>query len=141
MKPRISLITLSVVDMTASRAFYQRLGWRESSISTAEVTFFQAGGMVLSLYRRADQARDMQIAEAAGGFAGIVLAHNVATRAEVDAILADAVTAGAKVLRPPHETFWGGYVGYFADPDGHPWEIAWNPGFALSADGALTVPP
>jgi uncharacterized protein len=102
---------------------------------------FQAGGMALILWGRAKLADDSGVPDrGAGGFDGVVLAHNVRSRAEADAVLADAARAGAEISQPARETFYGGYAGCFRDPDGHVWEVAWNPGFTLAADGSLVLP-
>ena len=138
MEQRISLVTLGVADVTRARAFYERLGWRGQEVE--ETVFFQAGGLALVLWSRAKLAGDAGVVDGGGGFGGVTLAQNVRSRAEVDAVLAAAVDAGAEVTRPARETFYGGYAGCFTDPDRHVWEIAWNPGFPLSDDGALTVP-
>jgi len=141
MEPRVSLITLGVADIAAARAFYERLGWRAGGPSDGNVAFFQAGGMILGLWSRAALAEDAGLPpEAPSGFGGMALAHNVRSKAEVDAVLAEAEAAGARMLRPAQEVFWGGYTGYFADPDGHVWEVAWNPGFPLDAAGNVTLP-
>jgi uncharacterized glyoxalase superfamily protein PhnB len=106
-----------------------------------ETVFFQAGSMAVILWGRAKLAEDSGVADtAAGGFDGVVLAHNLRSRAEVDALLASAATAGAEITQPARETFYGGYAGCFRDPDGHVWEIAWNPGFTLGPDGSLVLP-
>ncbi len=139
MEPRVSLITLGVADVTRSRRFYEALGWRASGASQADVIFFQLGGIALSLWGRAALAADANLTDEQG-FTGVALAHNARTREAVDAILAEARTAGARILKPAQPTPWGGYAGYFADPDGHPWEVAWNPQFALGADGSLRLP-
>lgn len=138
MQPRVSLITLGVADVARARAFYERLGWRASSAGGDEVAFFQLGPIALALYRRDALAADAGVPLAPPG--AVELAHNVASRDEVDRTLAAAQAAGARVLKPAAPTSWGGYVAHFADPDGHPWEIAWNPGFTLGADGALILP-
>ncbi|MGK5738555.1 VOC family protein [Micromonospora sp. URMC 103] len=139
MEQRISLVTLGVTDLPRARAFYERLGWRGQEAE--ETVFFQAGGLALVLWGRDKVAADAGIDDpGGGGFGGITLAQNVRSRAEVDALLADAAAAGAEVTQPARETFYGGYAGCFADPDGHVWEIAWNPGFPLAADGTLTLP-
>ncbi|MEV4202022.1 VOC family protein [Micromonospora globbae] len=139
MEQRISLVTLGVADLARARAFYERLGWRGQEVE--ETVFVQAGPMALVLWGRDKLAADAGVDDPGGdGFGGITLAQNVRSRAEVDAVLATAAAAGAEVTRPARETFYGGYAGCFADPDGHVWEIAWNPGFPLAADGALTVP-
>jgi len=139
MEPRISLVTLCVTDMARARRFYEALGWRASGPSEG-VTFFQAGGLIVSLYGRAEQAADAGLPAEGSGFGGIVLAYNVRERADVDRTLDEARAAGATILKPGHEIFWGGYVGYFADPDGHPWEVAWNPHFPIQDDGSIRLP-
>ncbi|WP_329192787.1 MULTISPECIES: VOC family protein [unclassified Streptomyces] len=139
MEQRISLITLGVGDLARSRAFYEGLGWRGQE--TSQTVFFQTGGLALVLWSRAELAADSGIEDTGrAGFGGIVLAHNVRDREEVDALIAAARDAGATVTRPPATTFYGGYAGTFTDPDGHPWEIAHNPGFTLADDGSLTLP-
>lgn len=139
MEQRLSLITLGVADVARSRRFYEALGWRASGASEAEVTFFQLGGIVLSLWGRAELARDAVVTDG-GGWGGVALAHNARSRGEVDVILVEAGAAGARILKAAHETFWGGYAGYFADPDGHAWEVAWNPHFPLDVDGNIRLP-
>ncbi|SCE70011.1 VOC family protein [Micromonospora mirobrigensis] len=139
MEQRISLITLGVADVARARAFYERLGWRGQEVE--ETVFFQAGGLAVVLWGRGKLADDAGVADRGGdGFGGLSLAQNVRSREEVDAILADAAAAGAALTQPPRETFYGGYAGCFTDPDGHVWEIAHNPGFALADDGTLTLP-
>ncbi len=140
MEPRISLITLGVVDLQRSREFYERLGWKRAKKPAEGVVFFQAGGMILSLYPLADLAADAVVAPDRSGFRGIALAYNTRSRAEVDAVLAEAEAAGATILKPARDAFWGGYSGYFADPDGVAWEVAWNPDFAIAADGSIHLP-
>ena len=139
MEPRISLVTLGVADLARAKAFYEQLGWHGQEVE--ETVFVQAGGHgARALGPR--QARRRLRARRRGphGFGGIVLAQNVRPRDEVDAIVAAAAAAGATVTRAPAETFYGGYAGVFTDPDGHAWEIAHNPGFALAEDGTLTFP-
>ncbi|MEV6810580.1 VOC family protein [Micromonospora sp. NPDC051296] len=139
MEQRISLITLGVTDLARSRTFYEQLGWRGQEVE--QTVFFQAGGIAVVLWARESLAADAGVdARGTGGFGGISLAHNVRERDEVDQVLAAAAEAGAVVTRPARETSYGGYAGYFSDPDGHSWEIAWNPGFPLAADGSITVP-
>ncbi|MFO0997362.1 MAG: VOC family protein [Alphaproteobacteria bacterium] len=140
MEQRLSLITLGVRDIARSRRFYEALGWRASSASMESVVFFQLGGIGLALYGREPLAADAGLAADGSGFGGITLAHNVRSREEVDATLAHAAASGARILKPAGKVFWGGYSGHFADPDGHPWEVAWNPGFPLSPNGALHLP-
>ncbi len=137
-EPRVSLITLGVADLARARAFYETgLGWRASPASQGDIVFFQMGGMALALFPRAALAEDAGVADAGPG--AITLAHNVREPAEVDRLLALAEAAGARITRPAQAAFWGGRTGYFADPDGHLWEIAWNPHFALADDGALRL--
>ena len=139
MEQRISLITLGVTDVSRARTFYERLGWQGQEVE--ETVFFQAGGMALVLWAGDKLAVDAGVeGRTAGGFRGLALAHNVRSRAEVDQVLADAAGAGAEITQPARETFYGGYAGYFRDPDGHAWEIAWNPGVPLGPDGSVTVP-
>jgi predicted lactoylglutathione lyase len=139
MEQRVSLITLGVADLPRARRFYEALGWRGQE---AEATvFFQAGGMALVLWHRDKLADDAGVPPEGGtGFRGVSLAQNVRSRAEVDDVVAAAERAGARVTRRPAGTFYGGYAGYFLDPDGHAWEIAHNPGFPLADDGSITVP-
>lgn len=139
MEPRVSLVTLGVSDVARSRAFYQRLGWAPSSQSTDDVVFFQAGGMVLGLWSRDQLAEDSGVADSLG-WGGVTLAHNVRSRRDVDLVIAEARAAGAVIPREPAETFWGGYSGVFVDPDGHPWEVAHNPGWAIGDDGTIRLP-
>lgn len=141
MEPRVSLITLGVEDLARSRAFYEQLGFRASSIGGGQVVFLQAGPMALCLWKRAELAADAGVADAPVAYRGIALAHNVRTKEAVDATLEEAARAGAVVTKPAHDADWGGRSGYFADPDGHLWEVAWNPHFPLAADGALSIPP
>ncbi|MFF0172484.1 VOC family protein [Micromonospora profundi] len=136
MEQRISLVTLGVTDVARAKAFYEQLGWRGQEVE--ETVFFQAGGLALVLWSRDKLAADAGITDPSTG--AMTLAQNVRSRAEVDELIVTAVRAGAEVTRPARETFYGGYAGCFADPDGHVWEIAWNPGFPLGPDGALTVP-
>jgi hypothetical protein len=141
MEPRISMITLGVSDLTRSRQFYEEgLGWQPSSSSNEQIVFFQVGAMVLGLYPRASLAEDAHLPNDGTGFGGITLAYNVQRREEVDATLTEAQAAGARLLKPAEEVHWGGYSGYFADPDGYPWEVAWNPFWKLSEDGRVQLP-
>ncbi|WP_022878132.1 VOC family protein [Microbacterium sp. B19] len=135
MEQRVSLITLGVADLERSLRFYERLGWRRHAHSVdGEVAFFDVGGMVVALWGRGKLAADSAVPDS-GGWGGVTLAHNVRTPREVDGILADAVAAGATLGRTGAPTPWGGYSGVFVNPDGHPWEVAVNPGWPLDADG------
>ena len=138
--PWISLMTLGVRDIERSRRFYRGgLGWPMSVASTEDVAFFRTGGMVLALYKWELFAADADLSPEGSGFAGISLAHNVATRELVDAALGAAVAAGGTLLKSGTETEWGGYTGYFVDPDGFLWEIAWNPGVQMREDGTIDL--
>ena len=139
MEQRVSLITLGVSDLARAKAFYAALGWAGQEVQ--ETVFFQAGGLAVVLWSRESLAADSGLDLGSGDrFGGIALAHNVRSREEVEAIVAAAGSAGATVTRAPAETFYGGYAGVFTDPDGHPWEIAHNPGFTLAEDGSLVLP-
>jgi catechol 2,3-dioxygenase-like lactoylglutathione lyase family enzyme len=127
MKPRISMITLGVRDLETSIRFYEQgLGFPRME-SPPEVAFFTLNGTWLGLFGREALAEDAGVSPEGSGFAGIALAHNLASEAEVDELLAQAVTAGAKLVKPGQKVFWGGYSGYFSDPDGYLWEVAHNP--------------
>ncbi len=129
MKPRISMITLGVRDLARAVQFYEQgLGWPRRA-SPPEVAFFPLQGSWLALFGRDALAADAGIDAAGSGFAGFSLAHNVASEAEADAVMARALAAGATLLKPAQKTAWGGYAGYFADPDGYLWEVAHNPQF------------
>ena len=139
MEQRVSLITLGVADLARARRFYEEgLGWRPGFASD-EVVFFQMSGMVFALFSRNDLAADARIPAEKFGIGSPALAQNLRSREEVDAVLREAAAAGATILKEASETSWGGYSGYFADPDGHPWEIAWNPGWLLNADGGVSL--
>lgn len=138
MEPRLSLLTLGVADLVRAQAFYEQLGWSGQRVQ--DTVFIQLGGMAVVLWGRGELAADAGIEDDGSGFGGVALAHNVRSRAEVDEIVAAAEAAGATVTKPPAETFYGGYAGYFLDPDGHVWEVAHNPGFTLEANGSLTLP-
>ena len=129
MKQTISFVTLGVGDLARSRRFYAALGWKESSGSNANIAFFQAGSIAFALFPREALAEDANVAAPGSGFPGFTLAHNVESEAAVLGTLAEAVAAGATLVRPADKVFWGGFRGYFADPDGFLWEIAHNPHF------------
>ncbi|HEX6116844.1 MAG TPA: VOC family protein [Solirubrobacterales bacterium] len=138
MDQRLSLITLGVADIGRARAFYEGLGWSTGAKPEDDVVFFQAGGIVLALWDRAELAEDSGVADG-GGWGGVTLAYNVNSPAEVDAVIAEAEAAGAEIPRAGAETFWGGYSGVFVDPDGHPWEVAHNPRWTVHPDGRTTL--
>lgn len=139
MEQRISIVTLGVRDLARARGFYEALGWRGQEVE--ETVFFQAGGQAVVLWARDKLAADAGVTDDGASFGGIVLAHNVGSRAEVDEVIERAGSAGATVTRPAGDTFYGGYAACFRDPEGHLWEIAHNPGLPLDGDGSLTVPP
>ena len=138
MEQRVSLITLGVTDLARARAFYEALGWKVGAAPDDEVVFFQAGGMVLALWVREKLAEDSTV-EDSGGWGGITPAHNVRSPEEVDAVIEQARAAGGTIGREPAETPWGGYSAVFIDPDGHPWEIAHNPGWTIDDDGNTSL--
>jgi len=138
----ISLVTLGVSDLKRSIAFYETLGFRRKAQGAEGVGFFQAGVCVFAVWPSSELAKDANVAFSPNlpGFSGVALAWNCRSAAEVDAVLERALRLGATVPKPAQETSWGGYAGYFADPDGHLWEVAHNPGFPLTEDGRLTLP-
>jgi predicted lactoylglutathione lyase len=137
----ISLITLGVADVAKATSFYERLGFvRSKRASQESVSFFQAGPVVLALWGCDAQRDDAQAAELWTGNGGIAVAQNLTSGAEVDAMMARAEAAGARILKPAAKTFWGGYDGYFADLDGHVWEVAFNPFWELDEDGRVRLP-
>lgn len=140
MKQTISFITLGVADLARSRAFYQALGWRESTASQEAIAFYQAGSVAFALFQRQALAEDAAVSPVGSGFPGFTLAHNVPSEAAVLATLAEAVAAGATLVRPADKVFWGGFRGYFADPDGFLWEVCCNPFIPLDADGFIQLP-
>ena len=141
MSTHISLITLGVADVAKATSFYERLGFvRSKRASQESVSFFQAGPVVLALWGRDAQRDDAQAAELWTGNGGIAVAQNLTSEAEVDAMMARAEAAGARILKPAAKTFWGGYDGYFADLDGHVWEVAFNPFWELDEGGRVRLP-
>jgi len=135
---RVSIITLGVADVAASRRFYEALGWTVD-MDVEETVFFQAGGMIVIVWGREKLAADTGV-EDRGGRGGVTLAHNVRSNGDVDRVIEEARAAGARITRGSATTFYGGYAGVFVDPDGHPWEIACNPGLSLADDGTIGVP-
>ena len=130
MEQRISLVTLGVTNLARARAFYEAMGWRGAQQPDSEVAFFQAGGMVFGLWA----------ALGGHGAPGVELAYNVRTPVEVDAVLAEAKSAGGSIVRPAAQADWGGYTGAFADPEGYVWEVAHNPDWKLTEDGSVRLP-
>lgn len=142
MEPRINVITLGTNNIEQLRKFYEKgLGWKASSLSNEHFVAFQLGGMVLCLYPEKLLAEDaMTSLKNEQGFRGITLSHNVCSKDKVDSVLKQAIAAGAKLQKPAQDVFWGGYSGYFSDPDGHLWEVAWNPHWVLKDDGIVRLP-
>jgi len=140
MEQRITLLTLGVEDLERSTAFLERLGWKRSVRRAEGISFFQCGAVAMALYPAAALARDTGIAASDTGLGGFAIAYNTRSKEEVDAVLAEAEAAGAEIVKPAEEAFWGGYSGYFRDPDGHLWEVAWNPDFPLDETGAVRLP-
>ena len=139
LKPTLSLITLGVADLARARQFYTDLGWQPVEQPSDGVVFFELDGIMLSLFPRGELAKDAGIADSKPGFSGISLAHNVGSEAEADAALDHAVKCGAALIKPAQKVFWGGYSGYFADPDGHLWEVAYNPFARFDENGVMRM--
>ena len=137
MEQRVSLVTLGVADTRRARQFYEALGWTGVS-PDGDVVFFQTGGSVLALWGRDKLAEDSRV-EDRGGWGGVTLAYNVSSPEEVDDVLRQAESAGGTIGRPGAPTFWAGYSGIFIDLDGHPWEVAHNPGWRLASDGSVRI--
>lgn len=137
---RVSIVTLGVSDLARARQFYESLGWQVTASSSDEIVWFKTADSLLGLYPRTALAEDAGLAaDPSDGFGGIMLGLNVETEELVDSVLAEAVSAGARLIAPPTRADWGGYRGYFADPDGHPWEVLYHPYMAFAEDGSLAV--
>ena len=140
MNQHLHLVTLGVRDFQQSKKFYtETLGWKPASSSNADITFFQAGGIVLSIFQREKLAEDALVSPDGEGFAGFTLAYNARSESEVDEIMRDLKSKGVKILKEPQKVFWGGYSSYFADPDGNCWEVAYNPFFPFDERGNLKL--
>jgi len=140
MNQHLHLVTLGVRDYETSKKFYtELLGWKPSSSSNEDVTFLQAGGVVLSIFQREKLAEDALVDPEGNGFAGFTLAYNAQSEAEVDDIISNLKAKGVKILKEPQKVFWGGYNSYFADPDGNCWEVAYNPFFPFDENGNLKL--
>lgn len=140
MEPRISVVTLGVDDLDRAAAFYEAMGLERNKRFTEGVAFFQMGGLILSLFPREELARDADIDIGEPGAPSVSLAYNTRSEAEVDAILEAAEKAGGRIVKPAQTAFWGGRSGYFADPDGHLWEVAHNPDFPIDEEGRISLP-
>ncbi len=137
----LSLVTLGISDLARSIAFYEALGFVRKARSASGVGFFQAGACAIAVWPADELAKDANAVSAVPpSFRGVALAWNCRSESEVDTAIARARAAGGSIPKPPHKTSWGGYAGYFADPDGHLWEVAYNPGFPLTPDGRLAMP-
>jgi uncharacterized protein len=139
MEQRLTLVTLGVADLARARRFYEEgLGWKRGN-DNPEVAFYQLPGAIFALWSREKLAEDAKIRDDGATFSGLTLAYNARSEAEVDEVLAEARSAGAKILKPAERVVWGGYSGYFADPDGHVWEVAYNPGWPIDAEGRVSL--
>ncbi|WP_224405510.1 VOC family protein [Afifella sp. IM 167] len=135
----MSAVTLGVDDLSRARRFYEEgLGWKRGN-TEEEIAFYALNGLVFALYPRHALAADVGIDVQGSGFSGVTLSYNGRSREEVDAVFAKAEAAGARIVKKPEEVFWGGYSGYFADPDGHLWEVAFNPFWPIDADGNVSL--
>jgi catechol 2,3-dioxygenase-like lactoylglutathione lyase family enzyme len=140
MEQRLSVVTLGVGDLQRAREFYESIGWQSGAGPGDDVVFFQAGGMIVALWDRAKLAEDTGVDDA-GGWGGVTLAYNTRSPEEVDAVVAEARAGGATIAKEPGRTFWGGYSGVFVDPEGHPWEVADNPGWTIDQSGSVHLQP
>ena len=142
MEPRVTLITLGVADLARAVDFYRDVvGWDPASVVDEDVAFFDLDGFIFALWRDRSLAADIGAGSAdRGAFEAVSLAYNARSHDEVDAVFASLTERGARIVKPPLETEWGGYSGYFADPDGHHWEVAWNPFWPIREDGRIAFP-
>ncbi|MCC6643526.1 VOC family protein [Candidatus Peregrinibacteria bacterium] len=140
MQPRLTCVTLGISDLARSLEFYRdKLGWPTQSKVEDGVLFFQMNGLILSFFPREELAKDANVDPRGAGFYAFTLAHNVNSAAEVDQVMADAERAGATIRKPAQKTFWGGYSGYFSDPDGFLWEVAHNPFWKMDEKGGVSL--
>ena len=137
---RLHLVTLGVDDIERAARFYEKLGMKRRVRNAEGVAFFEAGGVALAVFGRAELAKDAKLENTKPGFGGFALAFNVKDEAEVETVLAAAEKAGGRIQKPAQRAFWGGFHGYFTDPDGHPWEVAFNPHFPFDDRGGLLLP-
>ena len=139
MDQRISIVTLGTDNMARAVAFWEAMGWPRKARKFDAIAMFQCGDMAFAVYPFDKLAEDCGMTDRGPGFGGFTFAHNVGSEAEVDALIERAVANGATLQVKPHKAFWGGYTGYFCDPDGHPWEVAYNPFMKLAADGRVVL--
>jgi catechol 2,3-dioxygenase-like lactoylglutathione lyase family enzyme len=139
MQPRVSIITIAAADVARLASFYEELGLKRHPGFGDDVEFFQIGGAILALFRRADAEKDAGVTFS-DGVSRVYLAYNTRSDDEVDQVLAAAARAGGRIVKPAGRAFWGGWYGYFADPEGNLWEVAHNTAFPLDADGNITLP-
>ena len=140
MEQRFTILTIGVTDLQRSTEFFEKLGWQRSVKDAQGISFFQCGSVAISLYPRSELAKDANVQLDNKGSGDFAIAYNTRLKEEVDAVLDEAKSAGAEIVKPAEEAFWGGYSGYFRDLDGHLWEVAWNPGFPLDDKGAVCLP-
>lgn len=141
MRQKLNIITLGVSDFETSLHFYEKgLGWKKSAASQGDIAFFALGGMIMAIYPRKALAEDITIKDGECGFSGITIAYNAKNEAEVDSVLQEVQKLGAKLLKPAQKVFWGGYSGYFSDPDGHIFEVAYNPFVEFDENDNLKMP-
>lgn len=139
MEQRLSVVTLGVDDIDRSRRFYEEgLGWQRGNKGD-EIVFFQVGGMILALFPWEHLAKDAQVPREGQGFRRVILAYCTRSRGEVSTVLSEAEKAGGRIVKPAQDVFWGGHSGYFADPDDHLWEVAWNPDWAMDDRGNVSL--
>jgi catechol 2,3-dioxygenase-like lactoylglutathione lyase family enzyme len=140
MRQKFNIITLGVENLERSLEFYEKgLGWKKSSASQGDIAFFSLGGMVLALYPRHLLAEDATVSDQPTGFSGITIAHNTSSEKEVDDVMQLVSSIGGTIIKPAQKVFWGGYSGYFKDPDGHLFEVAFNPYSELDSAGNLQI--
>lgn len=140
MRQKLNLITLGVNDLKKSTAFFEGLGWKKSPASVEGLSLFPLGGMVLALHPRNDLANDATVSPDGSGFSGITLSYNAYSESEVNEVLSKVKQLGATIIKPAQKVYWGGYSGYFEDPDGHLFEVAYNPFWELDAAGNIHLP-
>ncbi len=141
MRQKLNIVTLGVKDFQRALSFYKDgLGWKPSAASGEDIAFFPMGGVILALYPRDKLAEDATVEASGTGFSGVTLAYNAKTQEEVDQVLRTVQGLGARIIKPAQKVFWGGYSGYFADPDGHLWEVAWAPDFSFDEQDNLLLP-